>query len=289
MAMIARFARTALVLFSLLTLAAMPVRADLFTLAASGTITSNTSGNSTIPIGTPWSFEITYNTAAPDLDSAFGGSPDPTFGVFANSAAPAALIYFHYRAGTYEAALHNPADFGTFSNIQITFTSINAIDINLDAPTFFPTLAGSAVSFHADFNRFVSPPIFSSDALPTNTAIGPGSFDPSTVSLLPASGGDISGSNVTGLALTAGLAGDFNGDGAVNAADYIYWRKNFGGDLAKYYAWRADFGASLAPGSGAAAPSANLLSASVPEPTTVALVLSGACFVIASRVRRIRG
>src|SRR4051812_2646579 len=140
MAMITRFASTALALLALLTFAAMPVRADLFTLAASGTITANSSGESKIPIGTPWSFEITYNTAAPDLDSELGGSPDPTFGVFANSAAPPALTFFHYRAGTYEAALHDPADFGTFSNIHITFTSINAIDINLFAPTFFPAL-----------------------------------------------------------------------------------------------------------------------------------------------------
>jgi hypothetical protein len=287
MAMITRFASTALALFSLLTFAAMPVRADLFTLAASGTITSNSSGDSRIPIGTPWSFEITYNTAAPDLDSEFGGAPDPTFGVFANSATPFALTFFHYRAGTYETTLHNPADFGTFSNIHITFTSIDAIDINLFAPTYFPTLAGGPVSFHADFNRFVSPPIFSSDALPTNTAIGPGSFDPSTVSLLPQSGGDISGSNVTGLSLTAGLAGDFNSDGVVNAADYVYWRKNFGGDQPKYFAWRADFGALLSPGSGAGTRLANSVPASVPEPTAIALILSGAFFAVARRFRRI--
>src|SRR5690242_1658355 len=118
-AMITRFARSTVASFMLLTLAAMPVRAELFTLAASGTIAPN-GGNSTIPGGTPWSFEITYDTAAPDLDSAFGGPPDPTFGVFANPAAPPALTYFHYRAGTHEAALHHPADFGTSSNIHIT-------------------------------------------------------------------------------------------------------------------------------------------------------------------------
>lgn len=288
MEMVNRLASTAVALFSLLTLAAMPVRAELFTLAASGTITSPTSGGATIPFGTPWSFEITYNTAAPDLDSAFGSFADPTFGVFGNSAAPPALTFFHYRAGTYEAALHDPADFGTVSNIHITFTSINAIDINIFAPTFFPTLAGSPVSFHADFNRFVSPPIFSNDALPTNTAIGPGSFDFSTVSLLPESGGDISGTNVTGLALTAGLAGDFNSDGAVNAADYVYWRKNFGSDQAKYFAWRANFGSSLSPGSGAGTRSAGLLLSSVPEPTAMALILSGTFFAVARRARRIR-
>ena len=286
--MIVRFVRIVVAMFSLLMLAAMPVRAELFTLAASGTITSNTSGDSSIPVGTAWSFEITYNAAAPDLDSEFGGSPDPTFGRFTNGGAPPAMTFFHYRAGNYEAALHNPADFGTFSGIHITFTSINAIDINIFAPTFFPALAGGPVSFHADFNRFVSPPIFSSDALPTNTAIGPGSFDPSTVSLLPQSGGDISGSNVTGLALTAGLAGDFNSDGAVDAEDYVYWRKNFGSDQAKYYAWRQTLELRSRPAAARALTSVNILSAAVPEPTATALVLSGTFFVVARRFRRFR-
>src|SRR4029078_9604126 len=128
MATITRSATITLVLLTLLTLAAIPARADLYTLAASGTIGVNTTGDSKIPVGTPWSFEITYDTAAPDLDSAFGGTPDPTFGVFANTATPPALTFFPYRAGTYEAALHAPADFGSFSNIHTTFTSINAID-----------------------------------------------------------------------------------------------------------------------------------------------------------------
>ena len=45
--------------------------------------------------------------------------------------------------------------------IDITFTSINAIDINIFAPTSSRTLAGGPVSFHADFNRlFHAPDIF---------------------------------------------------------------------------------------------------------------------------------
>jgi hypothetical protein len=178
MAMITCFAKHIFGPFTLLLLTALSARADLYTLAASGTITSNSSGDAAIPVGTPWSFEITYNTAAPDLNSS-----DPTSGSFTNSSTPPAMTFFHYRAGTYEATLHNPDDFGPFGGINITFTSINALDINIFASTFFPTLAGNPVTFHADFNRFVQPPIFSNDALPTNTAIGPASFDPSTVSL----------------------------------------------------------------------------------------------------------
>src|SRR5262249_18427810 len=133
---------------------------------------------------------------------------------------------------------------------------------------------GGTVSFHADFAKFGSPHIFTSDALPTNTAIGPGSFDDSNVTLLPPTG-VVSGSN-TLTSLTLSLSGDFNNNGAVNASDYVYWRKNFNGDQAKYAAWRANFGALLGFGSGATLPSAESLSAAVPEPATLIPMIPGA-------------
>ncbi len=229
-------ANAALLWFTLLAVATTPARANLFSLAASGTISENSSGDPTIPIGTSWSFEVTYDTAAPDLDFQLTGSPDPTFGRFTNTSTPPALTFFHYRAGTYEVTLDDPADFGTFSDMLITFTSINGIDINIQAPTLFPHIAGGPVSFHADFAKFTSPPIFSSDALPTNTALDPGSFDDSNVTLLPPVG-VVSSNSLTSLTLTAVLWGDFNTDGAVDAADYVFWRK-IDGSQPGYDAWR---------------------------------------------------
>jgi hypothetical protein len=72
------------------------------------------------------------------------------------------------------------------------------------------------------------------------------------------------------LQLPAPTPGDFNSDGAVNAADYVVWRKGLGTtyDQDDYGAWRTNFGASLGPGSGSVLPSAALLSAAVPEPST---------------------
>jgi hypothetical protein len=170
MAMIDRSANAALLVFTPLALAASPAQASLFSLAASGTISFNSSSDSTtIPIGTPWNFELTYDTAAPDLAPA-----DATFGQFGNTTAPPALNSFHYQAGSYEVTLDDPSDFGTGSAIHITFTAVHAIDINIFAPALFPPLAGGPVSFHADFNDFSSDPIFVSDALPTNTALGRG-------------------------------------------------------------------------------------------------------------------
>ena len=71
----------------------------------------------------------------------------------------------------------------------------------------------------------------------------------------------------------ARIPGDYNQNGIVDAADYVVWRKNFSGDQTKYNTWRTNFGASLGPGSGAAIPSAEPLSAAVPEPATVVLMI----------------
>lgn len=186
-----------------LVLATTSVHASLYSLSASGTIEANTSGDVTIPVGTPWAFEVVYDTAAPDLDVASTGSADPTFGLFANTGGTPALHSFHYRAGLYEVAIDDPADFGTGSDIVITFTShANAIDININAASFFPPLAGGAVLFHADFNHLSSSPIFASDALPTDPALGPGSFELSTVSLLPPST-EVSGRSLTTFTVRA--------------------------------------------------------------------------------------
>ena len=188
--------KATLVLLALLVLAAAPAQAGLFKLGASGTIEFG--GNATIPNGTPWTFDITYDTAAPDLAPA-----DTTFGQFANTTVPPALTGFHYKAGSYEVTLDDPSDFDAVSAIHITFTSIHAIDINVFASALFPPLGGP-VSFHADFNDFTSDPIFLSDALPTNTALGPANFDMSTVNLNlqgPPSGA-VGGTTISSLTVT---------------------------------------------------------------------------------------
>ena len=71
--------------------------------------------------------------------------------------------------------------------------------------------------------------------------------------------------------------GDFNGDGIVNAADYVAWRKGDSpnpNSIADYNTWRANFG--LTAGSGAAIPSVSPLSAAVPEPSTWVLLMIAA-------------
>jgi hypothetical protein len=63
---------------------------------------------------------------------------------------------------------------------------------------------------------------------------------------------------------SAPLAGDFNADGTVDAADYVVWRKNAGTlyDQDDYNDWRANFGRSIDDPEGSSL-------AAVPEPTTL--------------------
>lgn len=79
------------------------------------------------------------------------------------------------------------------------------------------------------------------------------------------------------------LAGDYNRDGAVTAADYSLWRKTLGSsvtrfagadgdgsgviDQADFLRWRADFGAIAAAGTA--------FSVAVPEPTSFASLCLG--------------
>jgi T5SS/PEP-CTERM-associated repeat protein len=71
----------------------------------------------------------------------------------------------------------------------------------------------------------------------------------------------------------ASLPGDFNGDGSVDAADYVIWRKGLGTIYTQddYDDWRANFG-GLAPGAGASA-GAQATKTGVPEPASCILLL----------------
>jgi hypothetical protein len=204
--------KSVLLWLTIYSLVAAPVQAELFSLSASGTISKNNSADTTIPNGTPWTFEIIYDTAAPDLDFELTGRPLATFGRFTNTGAIPAVTFFHYHAANYEVTIDDPKDFGEFSEIHITFGSVSAIDIDLNAPGLFPPLAGETVSFHANFTNGSlsdfpdgSQSIFTSDALPTETSLGLQSFQDGGVTLLPSSGGVVVGglSDMTSLTIAA--------------------------------------------------------------------------------------
>ncbi len=101
------------------------------------------------------------------------------------------------------------------------------------------------------------------------------------------------GGNIT-LNAAAGLSGDFNSDGKVDAADYVTWRKNDGTNnalpndnglstpirAAHYDLWRANFGNST-PGAGS-----SLDGATVPEPSSLVLLMLGLATLASGRRKR---
>ncbi len=90
------------------------------------------------------------------------------------------------------------------------------------------------------------------------------------------------------------LGGDYNGDGKVDAADYVVWRKN-AGTPAEYNTWRTNFGSS---GGGVGETLQGIVSigtlpmigagsaAAVPEPSNIGSCLLIASFLSISRRRK---
>jgi hypothetical protein len=97
----------------------------------------------------------------------------------------------------------------------------------------------------------------------------------------------INGDKVVAFTLDAGLDGDYNGDGFVDAVDYTVWRNNLGAvdessindngdglngvDANDYTLWKSQYGEGVPPGAG----SGGLGSTPVPEPSCMLLVAVG--------------
>jgi hypothetical protein len=84
---------------------------------------------------------------------------------------------------------------------------------------------------------------------------------------------------VASFDLPAGVTGDYNGNGIVDAGDYALWRKtpgNFGGSPGGYTTWRSSFGNT--PGSGSGLGSSN-----VPEPTAGVLAVMSILALLLSK------
>ncbi len=105
---------------------------------------------------------------------------------------------------------------------------------------------------------------------------------------------DLSQLYTTGqIRLGPAIPGDFNGNGVVDTADYTAWRDGLGSTYtqADYDVWKTHFGAvspGIGAGSGAALPSAEPLSAAVPEPATLVPLALGLSLLVGRNSRRSR-
>jgi hypothetical protein len=90
------------------------------------------------------------------------------------------------------------------------------------------------------------------------------------------------GANNVVLSVTAvGLAGDFNGDNKVDAADYVVWR-NGPANMDDYVAWKTNFGAGMGSGAGV---TTSVRNSAVPEPAGGVLLIVAAIWTRCSRFR----
>jgi len=157
--------------------------------------------------------------------------------------------------------------------IAATFTNVGTLDIDLGG-TETNQFSAFNITGTATLSGFVSPELvngFTPASGNTFTILTATNLIDSGIALAGPLASSFSLSVVGGdsLVLTAvGLAGDFNHDNKVDAADYVVWRKGLGtthvqGD---YDVWRSNFGA-VGAGSGSGVE----LGAAVPEPTSLAL------------------
>jgi sulfatase modifying factor 1 len=80
------------------------------------------------------------------------------------------------------------------------------------------------------------------------------------------------------VASSVAIPGDFDGNGSVDASDYIIWRHN-NGSAADFNLWRAHFGQPLGSGS-------SVESASVPEPSIACLAATAFAAALPTRRRK---
>jgi hypothetical protein len=131
-------------------------------------------------------------------------------------------------------------------------------------------------------------------------AAASGSFNALNLpSLTPGLAWDTSKLLTTGelsVMMSAGLLGDYNSNGAVDAADYAFWRDRLGQNVAlpnkdpndtdnmvtqaEFDFWRSRFGATSSPAAGA------ISASSVPEPGTWVLTMLAGCLLAAAGRRR---
>jgi hypothetical protein len=135
-------------------------------------------------------------------------------------------------------------------------------------------------------NSYVSSIITAIGSYTLNLPIG-SLATPGTYPIVVMYAGDGEAATTTGFNLRvmlAGLAGDYNKNGTVDAADYVVWRNGDSPDdtQAGYDVWRSHFGQIAASGSVVSA------NAAIPEPATVVMLIVGMLLMCSRRRAAVR-
>jgi hypothetical protein len=204
---------------------------------------------------------------------------DPTLGSNANFTAiaynPSVSKYIYATYGGFDAVasatlnklyvIDPTASYNVVKTISLS-TSINtARDIALDKNgNLFLSQFGGTGTLGAAIDFIPAANVLNPATLTDNSSID---WYTSTT-LASFSGIDI------GFGAAAGLTGDYNHDGKVDARDYVVWRDTGINGVQGYADWRANFGTGAGSGSSLA------VAAAVPEPASLLLLSVAAfCFV----------
>jgi hypothetical protein len=211
---------------------------------------------------------------------------------------------FGFASGDAQLTVYSTAS--GFPSTSLGFVSIPAASVPTSSPTYIPVdltslnipVTASDVLSFAVKNTGSGPYLMPYVSPPPPTYSG-GSGVRRTLSVPPGPWQNYSPERDFGFRnyvepAAAGLPGDFNDDGTVDAADYVTWRKHFGEpnedalhgngdnmngvDQGDHNLWRQRFAARGSGSSGSGAP--------VPEPGTAILLIAGAFCVLRTQRRR---
>jgi hypothetical protein len=169
-------------------------------------------------------------------------------------------------------------EFGDADNVDWTrATNLNGVNypnglvfVNEDSgtgngETWMMTPSGSGLTLIAD--TYGSSATETSGVLDISALVG---YKPGSI-LFTSNQGTSVGSLTVLINPNAALAGDFNDNGTVDAADYVIWRKTDSGNSQGYTDWQANYGEGMDAGGGSAGASRS--PSAVPEPATLVLLM----------------
>jgi hypothetical protein len=221
--------------------------ANTGTLNVSGPITINTGGTLIVNSGSVATISGAFT------GTAIAGGGQVSFQSDINPGVGAATATFGGNVALSSAAKLNIEIGGTTSGTQ--FDHVNVTNqLALDG-----TLSISLI------NSFTPAAGNSFDILDWGTLTG--RFSAAQLPALPSGlGWNLSRLDSSGVISVISPPGDFNGNGTVDAADYVLWRKT-DGTPAGYAAWRTNFGSTAGGGSGA------VTNIAAPEPASIVILI----------------